>query len=324
MKLLSGLMLLSFGLLSGVAAAQAQAPATGADLPLATIGSTRQLDIPSASNGEAYRIQIFIPGSAPPPGGFPVLYVLDGNVLFGTYASAVRTKALAREVEPAVVVGIASGEGEHRGDRALDFTTSQRSGREKAIVTEMAPDQNVGGAEAFFRVIQQEIRPRVVQVAPVDDRRATLLGWSLGGLFVTHTLLAHPDAFASFVAVSPSIWFNARAVLREIPAFEARVTQDHLHPRFYLAVGSREGDLPPSRLKTARSPEALRAEMAYFNMVDNPRDMNAMLAPYFHKIGADLRFKVYEGDTHNSMPWSVTNPAIDFAFPLPEGAETAL
>jgi hypothetical protein len=43
----------------------------GADLPLATIGSTRQFDIPSASNGEAYRIQIFIPGSAPPPGGFP-------------------------------------------------------------------------------------------------------------------------------------------------------------------------------------------------------------------------------------------------------------
>lgn len=315
MKFLSSLMMLSLGLSSGAAMAQAQHP--GADLPPATIGSTRQFDIPLAGNGEAYRIQIFIPGTVPPPGGFPVLYVLDGNVLFGTYAGAVRTKALAREIEPAVVVGIGSGEGEHRADRALDFTISQRSAREKAIVTEMAPDQDVGGAEAFFRVIQQEIRPQVARYAPVDDRRAALLGWSLGGLFVTHTLFAHPDAFAAFVAVSPSIWFNERAVLREIPAFKARVTRDHLRPRFYLAVGSREGDLPPSRLKAAKSREALVGEMRYFNMVDNSRTMNAMLAPYFRRIGANLRFKVYQGDTHNSMPWSVTNPAIDFTLPLP-------
>jgi len=246
-----------------------------------------------------------------------VLYVLDGNVLFGTYAAAVRTKALARESEPAVVVGIASGEGEHAAERTLDFTISQRSAREKAVVTEMSPDQKVGGAESFFRVIQQEIRPRVVKVAPVDDQRASLLGWSLGGLFVTHTFFAHPDAFVSFVAVSPSIWFNERAVLREIPAFKARVAQNHLHPRFYLAVGSREGELPPSRLKTATSPEALRVEMRYYDMVHNPIAMNAMLAPWFGRIGTPLRFKVYRGDTHNSMPWAVTNAAVDFAFPLP-------
>lgn len=310
-------LMMSLGLLLPAGIVRAQ-PVPVSDLPLATIGSTRQFDLTSAINGEAYRIQIFIPSRPPPPAGYPVLYVLDGNVLFGTYAGAARTKALAREIEPAVVVGIASGEGEHRADRALDFTISQRTAREKATTSEMDPDQKVGGAEAFFQVIQQEIRPRVVKAAPIDDTRAALLGWSLGGLFVTHTLFAHPDAFASFIAISPSIWFNERAVLRDIPAFKQRVSQAHLHPHFFLAAGGREEELPPSRLKAARSPQALIREMRYYNMVHNPRTMNRMIAPYFRAIGAPMRFKVLENDTHNSIPWSMVNPAIDFAFPLPD------
>jgi uncharacterized protein len=313
----SRLLTVGLGLLLCGAGARAQQQAP---LPLATIGSTRQFDVTSAITGEAYRIQIFIPSRPPPPAGYPVLYVLDGNVLFGTYASAARTKALARETEAAVVVGIASGEGEHSAERTLDFTISQRSARDKAIVKDMSPDQHVGGAEAFFRVIQQEIRPHVAQVAPVDDRRAALLGWSLGGLFVTHTLFAHPDAFATFIAISPSLWFNERAVLRDIPAFEARVSREHLHPRFFLAAGGREEDLPAARLATAQSPASVRAEMRYYGMVHNPRALNARLAPYFRGIGASMRFRLFPGDTHNSIPWSMVNPAVDFAFPLPPGA----
>lgn len=71
-------------------------------------------------------------------------------MLFAPYAAVVRTKPLARESEPAVVAGIASGEGRHAAERAQDFTINKRSARKKLIVKEISPDQKVGAAEPFF------------------------------------------------------------------------------------------------------------------------------------------------------------------------------
>lgn len=51
----------------------------------------------------------------------------------------VRTKALARESEPTVVVGIALGERGHAAECAPDFTINKRSVRKKVIITEILP-----------------------------------------------------------------------------------------------------------------------------------------------------------------------------------------
>ncbi len=64
---------------------------------------------------EAYRIDIYIPKGTPPPGGYPALYVLDGDIVFATFADAVRNKSKAKEIEPAVVVGISGADGPKGG-----------------------------------------------------------------------------------------------------------------------------------------------------------------------------------------------------------------
>jgi uncharacterized protein len=307
---------LSLGLLFLAAVpAAAVAPSQDKDLSPAVLESTRQFDFTSSFTGEEYRVQIFVPRQPPPQQGYAVLYVLDGNVLFGTYAGAARTRALAREIAPTVVVGIASGEGPDGADRDYDFSMSGRSPRDKAIVKEWDPDQRTGGAEAFFKAVQQEIRPRVAAIVKTDPARSTLLGWSLGGLFVTHVMFEHPEAFATFVALSPSLWYNERFVFREIPDFRKHLAREHVRPRFYLAAGSREDRIPSFRFGSGVDPRQLADETRYYNMVGNPRALKAILS-HPQNPPVQLRFRVLEGETHNSIPWATINSVMDFASPL--------
>ena len=72
----------------------------------ATLDSTTSFVLDSKLTHETYRIKVYIPRTASPTNGYPTLYLLDGNVLFATFAGAERNESQAGEVEPAVVVVI--------------------------------------------------------------------------------------------------------------------------------------------------------------------------------------------------------------------------
>lgn len=281
----------------------------------ATIDSSRQFDFTSRINGESYRVKVYVPDGKAPAEGFPVLYILDGNVLFGSFQSAVRTESQAGDIEPTVVVGIESGDGAHGADRTFDFTYLDLTEREKSIVVDLGSNPRYGGYERFLEVIQQEIRPAVSKAANVDQRRSAILGWSLGGLFVVHTMMVHPDAFGTYIALSPALWRTDRAVFKELPGFGHRVDAQHLQVRLFVGVGSLEGQMSPG-MKTWPVDQAKFAkEIAYGNMVGNARDFSGEVGSYLHAHGMPFQFKEFEGDTHNSEPWSATNPVLHFAFP---------
>ena len=67
-----------------------------------SIPNTRQISFTSAINGEPYTLFVSIPFNPPPPGGYPVYYVLDGDAYFST---AVTGSQLLQE-NAAVIVGI--------------------------------------------------------------------------------------------------------------------------------------------------------------------------------------------------------------------------
>jgi len=68
-------------------------------------------DMTSRFTGRTYRIYVAEPvwEEAPPPGGYPVIYLTDGDFNFHTAADAVMMQSIGREAKPAYVVGIGYG-----------------------------------------------------------------------------------------------------------------------------------------------------------------------------------------------------------------------
>ena len=67
--------------------------------------STRLIRFTSAIDGESYALAVRVPLTPPPPGGYPVIYVLDGDFLFGTAADIGLTIGDPRRAPVVVAIG---------------------------------------------------------------------------------------------------------------------------------------------------------------------------------------------------------------------------
>jgi predicted alpha/beta superfamily hydrolase len=304
-------------LCSGQSSAQSAAPtldAMAAAIIPATLEGTRQFDFKSTVNGHTYRVKIAVPRTAAPTSGFPIIYVLDGDAFFGTFAEAVRQRAAVRELQPAVVVGITyPREDTAQLRRMYDLSPAQLADDEKAAVKELPADAEFAGADAFYEVIRREIMPRVAKEAHVDGGKSALFGWSLGGLYVLHILFAHPDVFQTYIALSPSIWWNHQGILAEAPDFERRVKSDEVAPRIFIGVGALEQSVPRGTLPPGFNRAAMAAELRKARMVDNVKKLATRLAALKNAKGYRIQSRVFEGQTHNSVPWAAIGPMLEFA-----------
>lgn len=167
--------------------------------------------------GREYEIFVSFPVGPPPPSGFPVLYMLDGNAVFGTVTEAVRAQSRFPErtgVYPAVIVAIGySTDAPFHPSRHYDFTMPvPRAELPPSPDGTDWPEQ--GGAMAFLSFIEDELMPMIAAQYSIDPSRGSLIGHSLGGLFVLFALFTRPYLFQRFAAGSPSIYWNEN-VLQE-------------------------------------------------------------------------------------------------------------
>lgn len=248
------------------------AAASWPDTPLSTRAKTQ--DIVSTSTGRTYRIFVFVPSAPPPPAGYPVLYLLDGN---STYPLAANLLQLAEHrtnpggLVPGIVVGIG-----YPGDAPLDMVARAED------YTPPAPDLSAtgdmsgnrqGGADRFLDFIEKELKPRLAADFKIDPARQTLFGHSYGGLFVLHTLFTRPASFQRYVAASPSIWWNQRHILTEKDAWLKTHPASTPSPQIVITVGSLE-QTPSSDPRLAH-----RAELVISRrQVDNAKDLAMELA----------------------------------------------
>jgi predicted alpha/beta superfamily hydrolase len=174
---------------------------------------------------------------------------------------------------------------------------------------------DVGGVDDFLRTIETEVKPRVAALAPVDRGDQVLFGHSLGGLAVVEALFTEPDAFRTFIAASPSIWWGETAVLAKEASFSARVAAGSSRPRVLITVGAEESQLPRLPPSMDAALPQLRIMVAKARMVGNACHLASRLkalrgaAPY--EI-ADCA--VFAGQGHNISPWPAIGRAVVFAF----------
>lgn len=270
--------------------------------------------IDDPAGGSSYRLRVAWPFEPPPAGGYPVLYVLDADVIFGTVVEAVRSRSrrtASTGVLPAIVAGIA-----HDGDRtavraarAFDFTPGPALDRPAPADGDGTPAApQTGGAPAFLRFLTGAVRAAVEGRYPVDAGRRVLMGHSLAGLFVVHALLAEPGAFSDFVAVSPSLWWNRPWLAAALDTWDARLPAESA-PNVWIGVGEYEQAIAPWQ---SALPPAVAEKRASRTMVDSACDLAATL-DHVARGRSRIQFVPIPGEDHASVLGPALSHALRFA-----------
>jgi predicted alpha/beta superfamily hydrolase len=216
----------------------------------------------------------------------PVLYMHDGQNLFepdtafqkGEHWRLGETAATLIEggsIEPLIIVGI-SNTGDHRKE---EYTPTR--------------DAKLGGGHAddYGRMIVEELKPfidRTYRTRP-EPQHTGLGGSSLGGLVTLYLGLTHPGVFGRLAVLSPSVWWNRRAILKTVRQARAKPKS-----RVWVDMGTAEGK----------------------RGLDDARLLKAALVGLGFVEGVDLHYAEFEGATHSEQAWAErVGPMLTWLFP---------
>lgn len=275
-------------------------------LPEVTLPDTTWHEI--VHEGATYVVRIAWPDVAPPAAGFPLVCLLDAHVSFATTVESVRARSHrpdATGVPPTVVVGVSLAAARDRRRRTWDFTPA---GLERPADDEVTAEIETGGADAFLDVLTTAVLPDVERQWPVDRSRRTLIGHSLSAFFVLHVLTTRPELFETFVAASPSIWWDAAGVLARADALARDVHQPA--PRVLVAAGEYEESAAPWQPPGAWTADALERRRRR-RMVSHVEELGRRLAPLRDR-GGDVRTFIFPGEDHASVVPLTINQALRF------------
>lgn len=161
--------------------------------------SSRMVD----GGAAAHRLFLAVPKAAAPAGGYPVLYMLDGNGAFDFL-----TEELLASAPELVVAGIGY-DTPYRFDtfaRTRDYSPAWPG--EGLRPDPERPERLIGGADPFLDRLTGGLRAAAEEGLAIDPDRRAIWGHSMAGLLALYALLTRPMAFARFLAVSPSIWWG--------------------------------------------------------------------------------------------------------------------
>ncbi len=217
---------------------------------------------------------------------FPVFYLHDGQNLFDGRTSYVAGRTWeagstadrltnAGEIEPVILVGIAN-----TGLRRMAEYTPTR-------------DPKMGGGEGalYGRLVTEELKPfvdRTYRTRP-DTSDTALGGSSLGGLISLYLGLTCPGVFGKLAVMSPSIWWDHRAIISTVNQANPKPTL-----KIWLDMGTCEG---------ARH-------------VRDTEHLHRLLIRLGWRDGDDLRYVEVENAIHDEAAWAARfEQVLRFLFP---------
>ncbi len=268
--------------------------------------------LPSRDGARRYRLYLAKPTRPAPPAGYPVIYMLDGNAAFEDLTAG-DFQALDARGDPAVVVGIGY-DTPLRFDveaRSFDYTPPNPNGAAAADVHH--PERKTGGADIFLDFLDRELRPVVERAIPINRKRQAIYGHSYGGVFVLHALFTRPDAFQTYIAASPSLWWGDGQILREEAAAASGGPSLRANVLLMIGAGEQRRQPGPGRPASlpARMPDAASA-------VENLRALGKRLG---NRPGLRVQVLVFPDKGHGQMFPASARAALRYA-PDPSAAAT--
>ena len=178
-------------------------------------------------------------------------------------------------IEPLIIVGI--------------YNTGE------ARIEEYTPtgDRKLGGGHAddYGRMIVEELKPIIDATyrTRTDAANTGIAGSSLGGLVSLHIGFTHPQVFTKIAALSPSVWWDSKAILKTV-----RQARSKPKLRLWADMGTAEGR----------------------RGLDDARLLKAALVGLGFAEGSDLHYAEFEGATHSETAWAErVGPMLEWLFP---------
>jgi predicted alpha/beta superfamily hydrolase len=216
---------------------------------------------------------------------YPVLYLHDGQNLFDAatafngqdwhVAQTADYAISAGLVEPLIIVGL--------------YNTGKTRLREYTPTS--VPRLGGGRADRYAKFLIEEVKPDVdrdYRTRP-EASQTGIGGSSLGGLVSIYLGLKFSNVFSKIAALSPSVWWNQRVILRF-----AQAAPVEPRPRIWLDIGTREGP----------------------RIVDDVEKFRDVLLSRGWQYDRDLHYERVEGAEHNEAAWAArVGPFLQFLFP---------
>jgi len=225
---------------------------------------------------------------SPPPQGYPVLHILDGDAFFPaalSMAQSLLINPMTRSRAACLIVSIGYPNGEVRDltRRALDYTPPLPE-----TATE-ADRRQYGQADRFAAFLDHELAPALTAKYPVNPKEQALFGHSFGALFGLYSLFTAPDRFKHNLLASPSVWWHERRVLDFLPSALPADTVVR------ISVGEHEG--------RNNRPEQIGREMVA---------QAKLLTGTLQHLGADAQFTLYPNANHGNTPFYALPDHIEY------------
>ncbi|KAL1611877.1 hypothetical protein SLS60_000099 [Paraconiothyrium brasiliense] len=233
----------------------------------------------------------------------PVFYILDGNANFLTAAEICwRGETTVNWAGGGIVVAIGypqdpteTGHLYNFEGRNRDYTPCAADGMPGEGIGNFGG--TLGGADSFLDFVESELRPLVKSVLKgegVEVAQEAFWGHSFGGLCVLHGLFTgKAGKFDTYYAVSPSIWWGEKFLVKEEEAFSG------VNTRLELSFGLLEEELE----RTSReSQEDFEKRVVYAKEKAMGPNARAMYKTFKEngKVG-NVRLTVFDGEDHGTV-----------------------
>lgn len=239
------------------------------------------------ANGIAYRIFTAVPVETAPEGGYPVVYMTDGNRMLPIAARLMAQNPALK----AVVVGIGypiDDPEEIIRLRYFDLTPPTPD----HLIPAHFNVPKTGGREAFFDFIETQVKPEIEKRFSIDRGKQALFGHSLGGLFTLYALFNHTASFQNYSAADPSIWWNDRAILADKDRFLAAFGSSPHPIRLLIETSGKRGERRPGVAKEDR------ARMEKLRGGPSGADIHVELSKLPQ---IETAFRRFDNESHGSM-----------------------
>ncbi|MFO0594973.1 MAG: alpha/beta hydrolase-fold protein [Myxococcaceae bacterium] len=247
-----------------------------------TFGTSYRL-VSKNLRGEAKHLNVLLPPDYEKSGAkYPVLYLLDGGADqdFFHIAGLVQILIGNGSMAPLILVGVESG------DRKRDLTFPTKVPDEQKLA------KVVGQSADYRSFFVTEVFPFVERTFRTTGERG-LMGESLAGLFVLETFFLAPNLFDAWLAVSPSLWWNEKSLVKD------------------AAVALKKFPTQPERLVVAVEEEDFNEGVSALQKVleaGAPKSVNATV-------------KIFPGETHGTVFHPAALDGLRRLFPGPPPAK---